>query len=579
VDQKWKDGAATVIDRYQYGYDCDSNRLWRQNALTHSSTTNRFDEFYTYDGLNRLVNSDRGTLANPPSGGIATKTFQQQWGLDQVGNWPTFKEGTGTAWTLEQTRTNNAVNEITGITGGDWIVPAYDARGNMISGPKPGAETTRIHMKYDAWNRMVKVTDDSETPVTIAEYRYDGRNRRIAKMVRKVVSGNERWDRTDYYYNASWQVLEERFGLEQTNKDAVATAVKVQWVWSDRYIDAPVLRWRDTTGGGLNETLYYTNDANMNVTALVGTDGAVVERYAYDSYGKPLFLKADWTLQQVTGHSDGTASAYANEILYSGYRWDPESGAYDVRHRVYWWHLGRWGHWDRIVYGDGMNLYAFVSASPGNKVDPFGLETPTLWQKIKAFFGYKETVAGSFVAEDYIDRPETARYVDSGSVTTPNIGWLFSSSCDSANDIGNTNTLYATYTGDKQLPYGVFQPYSFSSKWRVICACAGEDDTLKYVQWKPDEARKPTVETETTKERAYRLAPAPSSGASSGSQPDNATQKILGMEDKIQGKGLPGPTDAVPLTPAAQVLKKFEKGLLNEGAQEGKNFIQGLPNH
>jgi len=217
VDQKWKDGAATVIDRYQYGYDCDSNRLWRENVLTHG-TANKFDEFYTYDGLNRLVNTDRGTLANPPSGGIATKTFQQQWGLDQVGNWPTFKEGTGTVWTLEQTRTNNTVNEITGISQGggqaQWIVPQYDARGNMTSGPKPGDETTRIHLKYDAWNRMVAVYADNngQPGTTIAEYRYDGRNRRIAKMVRKVVSGNERWDRTDYYYNRSWQVLEERFG-------------------------------------------------------------------------------------------------------------------------------------------------------------------------------------------------------------------------------------------------------------------------------------------------------------------------------------------------------------------------------
>ena len=35
----------------------------------------------------------------------------------------------------------------------------WNSAGNMTSGPKPGAETTRIHMKYDAWNRLVKVTD------------------------------------------------------------------------------------------------------------------------------------------------------------------------------------------------------------------------------------------------------------------------------------------------------------------------------------------------------------------------------------------------------------------------------------
>jgi hypothetical protein len=239
VDQKWKNGAATVIDRYQYGYDCDSNRLWRENVLTHSSTTNRLDEFYTYDGLNRLVNTDRGTLAEPPSGGIATKTFQQQWGLDQVGNWPTFKEGTGTAWTLEQTRTNNTANEITGITGGDWIVPAYDARGNMISGPKPGAETTRIHMKYDAWNRQTAVYADNngQPGTTIAEYRYDGRNRRITKLL----PNESNWDRTDYYYNEGWQCLEERTAANQA-KETVPTTARYQYVWDGRYVHSPALR-------------------------------------------------------------------------------------------------------------------------------------------------------------------------------------------------------------------------------------------------------------------------------------------------------------------------------------------------
>jgi len=48
----------------------------------------------------------------------------------------------------------------------------------------------------------------------------------------------------------------------------------------------------------------------MNVTALAEDDGDVVERYLYDPYGNVTFLKADWSLQEVSGHEDGTASAY-----------------------------------------------------------------------------------------------------------------------------------------------------------------------------------------------------------------------------------------------------------------------------
>jgi len=64
-------------------------------------------------------------------------------------------------------------------------------------------------MVYDAWNSVVKVTDNSDA--AIAEYRYDGRGCRIAKFILNV----NNWDRTDYYYNESWQCLEERYGANQ----------------------------------------------------------------------------------------------------------------------------------------------------------------------------------------------------------------------------------------------------------------------------------------------------------------------------------------------------------------------------
>jgi RHS repeat-associated protein len=372
-DQRWH-ASGTDKDRYQYGYDYGSNRLWRQNALTHGSA-NKFDEFYTYDGLDRLKTAHRGTLGDPPSEGLLTTDHRQEWKiLDAVGNWDKFNEGSGSAWTLQQTRYHNAVNEITNITQEptqtQWIVPGYDARGNMTAGPKPGAEGTRIHLKYDAWNRLVKVTNDAQPPATIAEYRYDGLDRRIVKL---VPHGESNWDRTDYYYNSSWQCLEERYGADQP-KETVATAVKVQWVWSVRYIDAPVLRWRDTGGDpDLDETLYYCTDANMNVTALVGTDGAVVERYTYDPYGKVTFRQADWQMTHLGQEDPGTLSAYANEVLYCGYRYDPETGMYLARHRYYDPTLGRWVTWDPTGHVGGRNSFEYVASTPESLVDAYGL--------------------------------------------------------------------------------------------------------------------------------------------------------------------------------------------------------------
>ncbi len=80
--------------------------------------------------------------------------------------------------------------------------------------------------------------------------------------------------------------------------------------------DAPVCRFRDADGSpddGLEETLYYTQDANCNVTALVNTSGGGVERYTYDAYGKVTFRQNDWSLQAVQGSPDGAASAYDNQ--------------------------------------------------------------------------------------------------------------------------------------------------------------------------------------------------------------------------------------------------------------------------
>ena len=49
---------------------------------------------------------------------------------------------------------------------------AYDARGNMTSGPKPsgpntGDETTKLHFKYDAWGRLAEIKDDGAPNATI----------------------------------------------------------------------------------------------------------------------------------------------------------------------------------------------------------------------------------------------------------------------------------------------------------------------------------------------------------------------------------------------------------------------------
>ncbi|GIW84669.1 MAG: hypothetical protein KatS3mg107_0329 [Gemmataceae bacterium] len=134
----------------------------------------------------------------------------------------------------------------------------------------------------------------------------------------------------------------------------------MQYVWSPVYVDALVLRDRDSDGDGtLDERLWLVQDANFTVTAVVDESGEVVERYIYDPFGQATVLDAAWNVR-----SGG--SAYDWLYLHQGGRYDVTSGLYHFRHRDYSPTLGRWTSLDPLSYAAGniRNLYhAFWNTS------------------------------------------------------------------------------------------------------------------------------------------------------------------------------------------------------------------------
>jgi len=142
-------------------------------------------------------------------------------------------------------------------------------------------------------------------------------------------------------------------------------------VWGTRYIDEVILRDENKDGDadcvdGADQRLYVTQDANWNVTAIVNTAGTVVERVLYDAYGKSTLYNAAWSATQAS-------TLYNNEVLYSGYRLDPESGLYQVRNRHYHPTLGRWVRRDPVGYAGGTNLYEYSRGRAAIMTDPMGL--------------------------------------------------------------------------------------------------------------------------------------------------------------------------------------------------------------
>ena len=135
------------------------------------------------------------------------------------------------------------------------------------------------YTRYDAWDRQVGVATSGGAP--IASYSFDGLNHRVTKTLANGAT-------TDYYYNENGQVLEER-----ARNSGGALTLTTQYVWDVSYIDTPVAQIQIVPESPA-QTLYYTTDANHNVTGLVNLSGSVVERYIYSAYGQVTFCDGNW---------------------------------------------------------------------------------------------------------------------------------------------------------------------------------------------------------------------------------------------------------------------------------------------
>jgi hypothetical protein len=109
-----------------------------------------------------------------------------------------------------------------------WQTPAYDAAGNMTTMPQPNNLGYGYTAVYDAWNRLVSI---SIGDVLVAEYQYDGQNRRIVKL---TYTSGVLSETRHFYFSNQWQDLEERLGT--------STSMDKQYVWGIRYVDELICR-------------------------------------------------------------------------------------------------------------------------------------------------------------------------------------------------------------------------------------------------------------------------------------------------------------------------------------------------
>jgi RHS repeat-associated protein len=275
--------------------------------------TNNQREDYRYDSLYRLGRFARQGQA------------EETWRLDGAGNWVNRQGVANQA---------NNMNEYASFAG---MPQLHDDNGNLI-------DDGRLRYQYDFANRLRRVTRKADNAV-IAVYRYDAHSRRTERIVTNTTSFN---DRVRYLYDG-WQEIEERRdGLTQ------------QYVYG-MSIDEPLTLDRDANNdGAVDQTFFYHQDAKTYVAALTDASGRVVEQRTYDAYGRP----------------NVETSAVGNPYLFTGRRYDPETGLYYFRARHYDPARGRFLQRDPIgIWTDGINLgngYTYVANNPANWIDPLG---------------------------------------------------------------------------------------------------------------------------------------------------------------------------------------------------------------
>ena len=160
-----------------------------------------------------------------------------------------------------------------------------------------------------------------------------------------------------------------------------------QYVWDLSYVDSPVVCYHDATSNGSysdtgDSILYYTSDANHNVTAAINaSDGSLAARYVYAPYGQPTAYSGTWT---------NAAAPTSDGPLYCGYWFDAETGNYLARNREFITVVSTWDVRDPLGYAAGDdNLYRYLGNRPTNATDASGM----VWSWLSGWFGSDEPVA------------------------------------------------------------------------------------------------------------------------------------------------------------------------------------------
>jgi RHS repeat-associated protein len=286
-----------------------------------STTRSNSSASYQYDGTYQLIRAISGSNS-------------ASWSYDGSGNRTQALSTNGTN-TLSVSYSVNDINQYTSVGGAS---PSYNSRGDL-SGINGWA------FSYDAFGNL-----SAAQYGTNAAYHYarDPLGRRAIRQ-----SGSN----TIVLLNAGDTMLEAYN----------ATSNSVSSYIYEPGIDRPLAQV--LSNGSIR---YVHQDVLGSVVMLTDSNGAAYQSYSYDAWGKV-------TARDASG-SVIPSSAISAPWLFTGRRFDKESGLYHYRARTYSAELGRFLQMDPIKFDAGdPNIFRYVGNDPLNWRDPMGLAVGDWW--------------------------------------------------------------------------------------------------------------------------------------------------------------------------------------------------------
>lgn len=274
---------------------------------------NGLETNYAFDPASRLQQLQQTTIAN-------TRTFSYNPASEIT---QATQSNTAFDWqthvNIDSLATINGLNQIT-QAGPNAIT--YDARGNLAS---------------DGTSSFV----------------YNSRNQLLG-----YTGGNFYYDPVGRLRNLSAETQTFDYdGVDLIAEYGYNGALNRRYVHGPG-VDEPIV-WYE--GAGTTDRRFYHADERGSIMALTTSVGNLIQRLTYDEYGIP-------------GPTNNVMpNGEVSRFQYTGQKWIPSLGAYDYKARIYSPRLGRFLQTDPIGYGDGLNLYGYVSGDPVNGRDSSGL--------------------------------------------------------------------------------------------------------------------------------------------------------------------------------------------------------------